>query len=137
MREYNIFISHSWQYCDAYDKLTNLLNNSTYFCYKNYSVPKDDPLTIRNTRFYESELENKIEKQMKPCSVVLILAGVYSSYSDSINMEIKIANRLNKPIIAIEPFGSQKTSTLVKNNAHKVVSWNSSSIVNAIKELSL
>lgn len=137
MREYNIFISHSWQYSDAYNKLINLLDNSAYFSYKNYSVPKDDPLTIRNKIYYESELENKIEKQMRPCSVVLILAGVYSSFSESIDMEIKIANRLSKPIIAIEPYGSQRTSFVVKNNAKKVVSWNSSSIINAIKELTL
>lgn len=137
MREYNIFISHSWQYSDTYNQLINLLDNSAYFSFKNYSVPKDDPLTIRNKTYYESELENKIEQQMRPCSVVLILAGVYSSYSESIDMEIKIANRLNKPIIAIEPYGSQRTSFVVKNNAKKVVSWNSSSIINAIKELSL
>ena len=40
---YNLFISHSWSYSDAYNKLTSLLDNANYFTYKNYSVPKDDP----------------------------------------------------------------------------------------------
>ncbi|OPY56750.1 MAG: hypothetical protein A4E55_01950 [Pelotomaculum sp. PtaU1.Bin035] len=41
---YNLFISHSWTYSDAYDKLIGLLNSDPYFSYKNYSVPKDDPI---------------------------------------------------------------------------------------------
>ena len=43
---YNLFISHSWDYSDAYSKLCGLLDNASYFSYKNYSVPKDDPLRI-------------------------------------------------------------------------------------------
>ena len=41
---YNLFISHAWTYGDAYDKLVNLLNAKTNFTYKNYSVPKNDPI---------------------------------------------------------------------------------------------
>lgn len=40
---YNLFISHSWAYTDAYEKLVNLLDSTDDFSYKNYSVPKDDP----------------------------------------------------------------------------------------------
>lgn len=40
---------------------------------------------------------------------------------------------MGKRIIAIEPWGSERTSTVVKSNANKVVKWNTSSIVNAIK----
>ena len=36
---YNLFISHSWAYGDAYDGLINLLNKRRYFEYRNYSVP--------------------------------------------------------------------------------------------------
>ena len=137
MREYNIFISHSWTYTDAYEKLTNMLRNAPYFNYNDYSVPKEKSLTIYNKLYYEIELKNKIKNKMKYCNVVLILAGVYSSYSDSINMEIEIANELGKPIIAIEPWGSERTSLIVKKNAKIIVKWNSASIVGAIKEITL
>lgn len=137
MRIYNIFISHSWGYSNAYQALKNMLNDAVYFSYKDYSVSKEDPLKIRHSIYYRSELENKIENQMRPCSVVLILAGVYATYSDSIQMEIKIAKRLGKPIIAVEYWGAERTSSVVKNNAAKVVRWNSSSIVDAIKEESI
>ena len=133
---YNLFISHSWRYADTYVNLTKLLDNASYFYYKNYSVSKDDPLTIRS-RFYESELRNKIKNQMRLCHVVLILAGVYASYSESIDMEIDIAKELGKPIIAIEPWASERTSQIVKRNADRIVGWNTSSIISAIRDLSI
>ena len=34
----------SWTYGDAYDKLCNLLDAAPRFTYRNYSVPKDDPV---------------------------------------------------------------------------------------------
>ncbi len=133
---YNLFISHSWSYSDEYEKIIRMLDSAPYFSYRDYSVPKDDPLRIYS-RYYNSELRNKIANQMRTCHVVLILAGVYASYSDSIDMEIEIAKSLNKPIIAIERWGSERTSLKVKQNADRVVGWNTSSIVDAIRELSI
>jgi hypothetical protein len=63
------------------------------------------------------------------------LAGVYSTYSKLINKEIEISKAFGKPIIAIEPWGAEKTSTIVKNNADIIVKWQGASIVKAIKEL--
>lgn len=127
---YNLFISHSWAYGDAYDGLINLLNKRRYFEYRNYSVPKNDP--IHNAK-NDSQLRIAIRKQMQPVSCVLILAGVYSTYSKWINIEIELAKEMGKRIIAIEPWASQKTSQTVKNNADVIVGWNTESIVKAIR----
>lgn len=127
---YNLFISHSWTYSDAYEKLVDLLNAAPYFSYKNYSVPKNDP--IHNAP-YDYQLKAAIRNQMQHASCVLILAGVYSTYSKWINIEIELANELGKRIIAIEPWGADKTSTVVKNAADETVKWQTSSIVKAIR----
>ena len=127
---YNLFISHSWTYSDAYEKLIDMLNSNSYFSYKNYSVPKDDP--IHNAK-YDYQLKEAIRNQIKYASCVLILAGVYSTYSKWINIEIELAQEMGKKIIAIEPWGAERTSTTVKNNATKIVKWQAASIVNAIK----
>lgn len=139
MAEYNLFISHSWNYSDAYEKLCLLLDKANYFKYKNYSIPKDDPFIIlaKTETRYRIALKSKIMDQMKYASVVLIMAGVYASYSDSINLEIEVALELEKPIFAIEPWGSEKTSKIVKEKATKIVSWSTSSIVDAIREISI
>lgn len=130
MTTYNLFISHSWTYSDAYDKLVGLLNAKPYFYYKNYSVPKDDP--IHNAQS-QVELANKIKQKIQPASCVLILAGVYSTYSKWINIEIELAKSMGKKIIAIQPWGAERTSKVVKDNADVIVGWNTDSIVNAIR----
>lgn len=134
-KTYHLFISHSWAYTDAYEKLVALLDKDENFIYKNYSVPKDDPVHTKGT---DKELYAAIKEQISHASVVLILAGVYSSYSKWIDKEIKIAQtefEEEKPIIAIEPWGAEKTSRKVKEAASKIVKWNSKSIIDAIKEL--
>ncbi len=127
---YNLFISHSWTYSDAYEKLINLLNAKKYFDYKNYSVPKNDPIHNAPCTY---QLKEAIKNQMRPASCVLIIAGVYSTYSKWINIEIELAKSMNKKIIAIEPWGSKKTSQTVKDAADIVVGWNTDSIVKAIR----
>ena len=127
---YNLFISHSWTYSDAYEKLISLLKNDPYFSFKDYSVPKNDP--IHNAR-YDYQLKMAIRDQMKYASCVLILAGVYSTYSKWINIEIEIAQELGKKIIAIELWGAERTSLVVKRNANYTVKWQTSSIIRAIR----
>ncbi len=135
MNTYNLFISHSWTYSDQYDQLVNLLKQKPYFEFRNYSVPKDDPIHTNGT---DKQLSEAIYNKMSPCSAILILAGVYATYSKWIDKEIKIAKRkfyTPKPIIAIEPWGSEKTSQKVRDNADKFVKWNTDSVVSAIRDL--
>lgn len=127
---YNLFISHSWAYSDAYSKLMELLSNAPYFNFKNYSVPKDDPIHNAPNDY---QLRAAIKNQMQHASCVLILAGVYATYSKWINIEIQLAQEMGKKIIAIQPWAAQKTSQVVKNAADEIVGWNTSSIVNAIR----
>lgn len=135
MKQYSLFISHSWAYSDAYHKLIKMLDKDPRFFYKNYSVPKDDPIHRAPN---STLLAAAIRQQMCFCDVVIILAGVYATYSKWINEEISIAQRFSvaKPILAIQPWGSERTSQVVKNNADRIVNWNTDSIVSAIRELS-
>ena len=127
---YNLFISHSWVYSDAYSKLMELLSNAPYFNFKNYSVPKDDPIHNAPNDY---QLRAAIKNQMQHASCVLILAGVYATYSKWINIEIQLAQEMGKKIIAIQPWASQRTSQVVKNSADEIVGWNTDSIVKAIR----
>lgn len=135
LTNYKLFISHSWSYPEAYETLVKFFNSHPNFQWANYSVPKDDP--IHNAK-NEEALYEAIKQQMVFSNCVLMLAGVYSSYSKWINFEIEIAKKVyNKPLIAIEPWGSEKTSLIVKSNADAIVKWNSASIVAAIREHSI
>lgn len=135
MKKYHLFISHSWSYSGQYNSLINLLNQHSYFEYKNFSVPQDDPVHTNGTN---RELREAITEKIRNSHVVLVLAGVYSTYSKWINIEVEVAGKefsWKKPIIAIKPLGSQRTSQHVRDNADRIVSWNTKSIVDAIREL--
>ena len=133
MKNYHLFISHSWTYTDQYNNLVNLLKQAKSFHYHNYSIPKDDPAHVTSDR----ELSEAIRNQMQPCSIVVILASVSAEYSKWIDKEIKIAKSSfpkPKPILAIRP-STNEISPMVRDSADKVVRWNTQSIVAAIKEL--
>jgi len=136
MKTHHLFISHSWSYSDHYEGLLGLLEKKECFDFSDYSVPKDDPIHDADC---DEELEDAIKNQMSSCGVILILAGVYSTYSKWIDIEINLAQKgfmSPKPIIAIKPWASTNTSKPVKEAADRIVGWNTNSIVNAIRELS-
>jgi len=132
----SLFISHSWRYSREYDNLVNLLNSRGFFNFKDYSVPKDDPLYITRGPAYEKKLKDGIIKQMLFCDVVILIAGKYVTYSDSIQMELRIARDMKKPILAIRPYGAGQTTSLAEMYADEIVNWNADSIVEAIRRLS-
>jgi hypothetical protein len=130
---YNLFISHSWSYSDNYEGLIKLLDSAPYFSYKDYSVPRYNPIHSASN---QQQLREAIKAQMAPASCILVLAGVYSTDSKWINIEIDLAKNgfyTPKKIIAIEPWASEKTSTTVKNAADVIVKWQTSSIISAIR----
>lgn len=134
---YNIFISHSWSYSDAYKKLIGLLESKPYFSFKDYSVPKDDPVHDADSTL---ALYAAIKRQMAPTHIVLIMAGKYATYSKWIDREIKIAKTEygdSKPIVGIRPWASTQVSQTVREESDVLVAWNTDSIVNAIRDYSI
>ena len=127
---YRLFISHSWSYSDNYQKVVEMIATQGIQFY-DHSVPKNDPIHTNGT---DKQLEIAIDAKMKGTSCVIVLAGVYASHSKWMDKEIKIAQLYGKSIIAIEPWGAEKTSKVVKDNAHVIVKWQGSSIANAIRE---
>lgn len=134
-KTYNLFISHSWSYSDQYNGFVDLLNKDSSFTYKNYSIPKNDPVHTNGT---DKELKEAIKNKIAPSSIVIIMAGVYSTYSKWIDKEIDIAkNGFSdpKPILGVKPWAQTNVSTKVQDNADKIVGWNSATIIKAIKDL--
>ncbi len=125
----NIFIPHAWDYQGDYQRLLGLLDGVEGFEFKNYSVPREDPLDSETNK----ELEKALRRQMISSSVVVIPAGMYVHYREWIQREIKLAKELDKPIIAVRPWGSEQIPTVIKDCADEIVGWNKESIVDAIK----
>jgi len=130
-KTYNLFISHAWEYNEEYWRFVKLLNDAPYFNWRNYSVPEHDPLHTRTTK----QLEEALRNQIRPVHVVVILSGMYVSYSYWIQKEIDIAIEMGKSILGVAPWGSQRVPKTVQDAAYEIVGWQTSSIVSAIRRL--
>lgn len=134
LKTYDLFISHAWRYGDDYEKLTNLLDKADLFIYRNYSAPKEKPLFPPGRTIPKKTVIEKIENKIKPVNAVLVLSGMYETYRDWIQTEIEIAQAYDKPIIGIVPRGQQRTPQDIQDIAIEMVSWNTNSIVSAIRK---
>ena len=133
LKTYDLFISHAWHYNDEYYRLVNLLHNAAYFSWRNYSVPQHDPLDANNS----PRLMAALERQIRPVNAALIISGMYVNYREWIEYEIGVAQRYNKPIIGIRPWGAQRIPVEVQTVAKTMVGWNTSSIVEAIRKYAI
>lgn len=130
---YDLFISHSWEYDDDYERLVDLLDEKNHFSYRNYSVPEKEKVEGKSDQALRRHIKNK---QIQPASVVIVLAGMYSEHSDWIGKEVRDAKDLGKPVLGVEPWGSQRTPNYINQRADEVVGWNKHTIVRAIRNLS-
>ena len=129
---YDLFISHSWNHDSDYKDLIELLDEKARFSYRNYSVTEEEKVEGKSDAALKRHIKNK---QIEPASVILVIAGMYSTYSDWIGKEVRIAQELDKPIISVKPWGAKRTSYITRK-ADAKVGWNASSVVDQIRELS-
>ncbi len=133
LRDYHIMISHSWDYNADYETIKGWLDDAKNFTWTNYSVPLSKPLDTKSKK----ELKEKLRTRISLCSSIIILSGMYVSYSEWIDYEIDTALELGKPIIGVKPRGQERIPTKVSNNADVMVGWNSASVVQAVRDYSL
>lgn len=136
-KEYRIFISHAWKYHEDYERLVKMLNNAPYFKWKNFSVPKHDPLIDPEEEAGKKKLIEELKNQIRPVHVVIIISGMYVAYRYWIQKEIDIALEFSKPIVGIKPWGQEKVPQIVQKVSCRIVGWNTKSIIDAIRDCSI
>lgn len=127
----NTFISHSWKYDNHYQTIVDFLNSDSTFKWQDYSIPIDDPVHTNGT---DADLRAKLDSKIRMSSVVVLVGGVYASYSKWIDAEIDIAQKYNKPIITVLLWGAERSSDRAQSAATEVVAWQAKSIIEAIKK---
>jgi hypothetical protein len=100
--------------------------------FRNYSVPKDDPIHDAPN---DKALKEQIFRQIGLSHVIVIPTGMYAHHSKWIQKEIDGAKAYEKPILAVNPWGQQRTPSVVGRAATKTVGWNKTPLVQAIWEL--
>lgn len=125
-----LFISHAWKYNQDYWTVVEWLNNASNFYWRNCSIPSHDGLVDTSIR----GLKEGITRQIRPAQGVIIIAGMYTAYSDWIDYEINEAIRMNKTLIGVRPRGQQRVPRKVQDNCI-MINWNSASLINMIRAL--
>jgi hypothetical protein len=133
LRTYYLFISHAWRYDDDYNRLVHFLNLAPNFQWKNYSVPEHDPVFDPTKPAGQARLRQELAQQIRPVQCVLVLAGMYVAYSDWIQYEIKLAQKLEKPIVGVVPWGQERIPNDVAAAAKEMVPWRTDAIIKAIR----
>ena len=127
----NLFISHAWKYEEHYWKVVEWFKEEPNFSWNNYSVPSHDSCTDTTIK----GLKDCLTAQIRPSQGVIILAGMYAAHSGWIDYEIDEAVRMGKTIIGVRPWGQERTPIKVQEAAGLMVSWNRSSIIQAVRNL--
>ena len=125
-----LFISHAWAYSDHYHKIVEWFDAAANFEWKNCSVPSHDSLPDKTSK----GLSEGMTRQISPSQGVIILAGMYAAHSAWIDYEINEAIRMGKVIIGVRPWGQERVPVKVQNAANIMVGWNSSSVVQAVRD---
>jgi hypothetical protein len=134
-----IFISHSWKYSHHYDTLSSWIFSGSWNVggisleFSDTSVPKDNP--IHNAP-NSGALESAIYERIRQSQVVIIPTGMYANYSTWIKKEIAGCSYHQKPILAVNPWGQKKSSSVVSMAAAETVGWAKNSVVNGVWRLS-
>lgn len=134
----SVFVSHSWRHPRHYETLARWLLDNDWSVGRNKlsfddrSVPRERAIRgIRSTR----ALRSRLTAQISCVDVVVIPSGLYASYSDWIPEEIEGAQRTGRPILAVDPRGAIRTSSVVNRAADLTVGWTAKSVIGGIWDL--
>lgn len=83
LKNYRLLISHSWHYESQYSTIVTWLNNTSYFKWSNHSVSADRPLNTKTNQ----QLREELSQQIRGCNAVIVVAGMYTLYSEWINYQ--------------------------------------------------
>lgn len=137
-KQIHVFISHSWSYSGHYDTLEDWIFNKKWSSgqasldFRDFSIPRTDPILNANN---DLQLKKAIFEQIARCHVVVIPTGMYAQYSKWIQKEIEGSVAQDKPILAVNPWGQQRTASVVADSAKLTVGWNSQSVADGIWQL--
>jgi hypothetical protein len=123
-----IFVTHAWAPNDDYIRVFEYLEASGTFYYLNTTQPEGKRPIDK-----ESERE-ELRRQIAPCEVVVVLPSVYQTASELVIFQMNFAKAADKPVVAMENFGSAAPLPKpIKDLADEVSAWNERNLIDALR----
>jgi hypothetical protein len=123
-----LFVTHAWTDSDDYTRLFEYLEASGIFYYVNTSLPHGkQPIDKESQR-------EELRRQIAPCEVVVVLPAVHRVAPEMVLFEMNFAKAADRPIVAMENFGStEPLPKVIKDLADEVCPWNERSLIDALR----
>ena len=123
-----LFVTHCWEENDDYARVFEYLEAPGTFYYINTSQPQ-----AKRPIDKESQRED-LRRQIAPCEVVIALPAAYRSAAELVLFQMTFAKAADRPIIALENFGSTEAlPKAIKDLADEVSAWNERSLIDALR----
>lgn len=124
-----VYVTHTFAEHEDYHRVFEYLEAASNFFYVNCSAPDRVP-----SGGGKEALKDELRNQIREAEVVLVLSSLYADHRDWIVYQMDVAQALDLPIIAIEPFGGVgEVPPDVAKRAAERVGWNDRSIVDAAR----
>jgi hypothetical protein len=123
-----LFVTHAWEENDDYLRVFEYLEAPGTFYYQNTSQPH-----AKRPIDKESERED-LRRQIAPCEVVIVVPATFRSAPDLVVFQMNFAKAADRPIVAMENFGStEPLPKAIKDLADEVSGWNERSVIDALR----
>jgi len=123
-----LFVTHCWEENDDYTRVFEYLEASGTFYYVNTSQPQ-----AKRPIDKESQRED-LRRQIAPCEVVIVLPAAYRAAPDLVLFQMTFAKAADRPIVALENFGStEPLPKAIKEFADEVSAWNERNLIDALR----
>jgi hypothetical protein len=123
-----LFVTHAWEENDDYSRIFEYLEATGKFYYRSTGEPQ-----LKRPVDKEAQRED-LRRQIAPAEVVIVSPTVYRAHPELISFELNFAKAADKPIVAMEFFGSRAPlPPPIKDLADEVVAWNERDLIDALK----
>ncbi|HEU4616797.1 MAG TPA: TIR domain-containing protein [Gammaproteobacteria bacterium] len=124
-----IFVTHAFGPHVDYHRVFEYLETASNFFYLNCSNPDDVP-----SAGGREALKETLRNQIKKAEIVLVLSSLYEENRDWVTYQMDVAQAMDLPIVALEPFGGvRKVPPEIAKRAAEVVGWNERTIADATR----
>jgi hypothetical protein len=123
-----LFVSHSWEENEDYNRVFEYLEAPGTFYYQNTSLPD-----AKRPLDKESQRED-LRRQIAPCEVVVVVPAVYKRAPELVQFQMNFAKAADRPIVAMENFGSTEAlPKAIKDLADEVCAWTERDLIDALR----
>jgi hypothetical protein len=123
-----LFVSHSWEENEDYNRVFEYLEAPGTFYYQNTSLPD-----AKRPLDKESQRED-LRRQIAPCEVVVVVPAAYQRAPELVQFQMNFAKAADRPIVAMENFGSTEAlPKAIKDLADEVCAWTERDLIDALR----